>query len=309
MPDHKEKILSRFLEHHAVRSAHNPPVAVFDCDDTLIRGDIGESMFYFQLEHFLFRTSPALLWPDYPRREALGNIFDSLSLLPPEKAVLDRRFPSLADMMLDWYFSQLAEYRTAKACGDIVRLYAGFSPAEVHDIARATLRKELEAPIGEWTLGTHSLPRGVRFIAGTIALLRTLQSRGFEILVVSGSNQWSVEAVCSHLGLPAKNVIGIGLQESSGTYQPKVIEPVPVLEGKVDSLEQRMRVRPSIVVSDSTYDMPLFQHSDGLKVLIAADQGTAFFRQTDIVPDDSWLIFDHHTLLQSVYAWLILQSQ
>jgi phosphoserine phosphatase len=300
MQGHTGKILNRFLERYSTRASSHPPIAVFDCDDTLIRGDIGESMLYFQLEHFLLRTSPARLWPDHPRIEALGNLYDSLVHLPVEKVIHDRRYVAFAEMVLDWYFGHLAEYRTVKACSDIVRLFADFSTTEVREIAHAALRKELEAPLGEWTFGRHTLPRGIRFIKETVDLLTTLQDAGFDIWVVSGSNQWSVEAVCSHLDIPPSQVFGIDLQDRDGTLLPLVREPVPVLEGKVDVLQMQMRHRPAIAVSDSTYDLPLFQHSSGLRVLIAQDAGANFFRQTGVAPDESWLVFEQQTLLQSI---------
>jgi phosphoserine phosphatase len=295
MPPNIDQKLQRFLQKYSHTLSAEKPVAVFDCDDTLIKGDIGESMFYFQLEHFLLRVSPATLWPDHPKHEELGNLYEGLSRLPPEKAVHDRRFISFSELMLDWYFDQLAERKTAKACSDIVRLFTGYSPSEVRQIAHATMKKELEAQQGEWMMGRHRLPKGIRFIQESLWLSRELKSRGFDIWVISGSNRWSVEAVCEHVGIPANHVIGIDLHEEDNVFTSTVKQPVPVLNGKVTALQQHIPNAPKIVVSDSTYDIPLFRYSADLRVLVQPSNGQDFFNAGNVTRDESWVVFETPT--------------
>lgn len=288
--------LQKFIER--IGHSAETPLAVFDCDDTLIRGDIGEAMFYFQLEHFLFRTSPAILWTDYPKHEELSNLYEGLAALPPDKAVHDRRFISFADMMLDWYFGQLAQRKTEKACSDIVKLFTGFTPDEVRQIARSTTQRGLESPVGTHMIGTHVLPMGVRFIQETVELLNLLRAKGFDIWTVSGSNQWSVETICDRLGISTDHVIGINLELEAGRFKPATIPPVPVIEGKVAALQTRTFSRPNIVVSDSTYDIPLFNYATDLKVLVNANESRDFFSGGNVVRNDSWLVIETPTLLE-----------
>lgn len=290
-----EPQLERFLRKHSGSS--EPLIAVFDCDGTLIGGDVGESMFYYQLEHFLLRVSPATLWPDHPKGEELSNLYESLSDLPPEKAVHDRRFVALADLMLNWYFDQLAQGKTEKACADIVKLFAGFSPADVQDIARFTLKKEQAASPGMWTLGTFQLSRGIKYIKETVEILTLLRKRGFDVWVVSGSNRWSVEAVCESLGVPGRHVIGIELHEDNGVLTDTVTVPIPVLEGKVAALQEHVSARPLLVASDSTYDIPLFNYSSGLRVLVQSTDDRDFFAAGKVPRDDRWLVIESPTYL------------
>jgi phosphoserine phosphatase len=157
------------------------PLAVFDCDGTVIQGDIGEAMLYHQLEHFLLRVSPAAVWTDHPHRDELHGLYEHLALQGAEKARLDQRFGSFAEQVLAWYFDQLAEGRTAKACADIVRLCAGFSPTELRQIAAETVTAELRAPLGAAAWGSYLLPRGIRFIEETVTLLNSLRAIGADI--------------------------------------------------------------------------------------------------------------------------------
>ena len=72
-----------FLQRHADHGRGEPKLAVFDCDYTMIQGDIGEAMFYRQIREFLFRMSPADIWTDHPRRRELDRLFRALSPLSP----------------------------------------------------------------------------------------------------------------------------------------------------------------------------------------------------------------------------------
>lgn len=289
--------LDSFLAAQVPRTSDTPPVAVFDCDGTIIQGDIGEAMFYFQLEHFLLRVSPATLWPDFPKRDELTNLYESILALPRGKRTRDRRFPSFAEMMIDWYFDQLAEGDTEKACSDIVRLWAGFSLHETRRVAEGVLAEELASPITTRTIGRKTLPKGIRYIQESVEILQYLRGRGFDVWMISGSNQWSVEAVSQQLNVPADHVLSIDLQEMNGEYIPKVKHPAPVLAGKVLALQQRTATRPLVVVSDSTYDIPLFNYSAGLRILVqSADDDV--FAAGNIRKDNSWIVIDRPTLLE-----------
>jgi hypothetical protein len=70
-----------------------------------------------------------------------------------------------------------------------------------------------------------------------------------------------------------------------------------VIEGKVDLLRAKSFPQPSIVVSNSILDLPLYQHCRGLKVLIQSDtQADGFFEKTGITQDDSWVVVSEPTI-------------
>jgi phosphoserine phosphatase len=273
-------------------------VAVFDCDGTVIRGDIGEAMFYFQLERFLFRESPAVTLPDHPDREEIDHLYHSLVRFPPYIGSQDGRQIALTNLLVTRYFDQLAEGKTEKACSDIVRLFSGFHLAELHEIAADTLRYELSSPLEERLLGKYILPKGIRYIAEAKELLRMFRGYGFEVKVVSGSSQWSVEAVCAgdELRISRADIMGIDLQRDGLIVSAHPIGPIPVKEGKVAALRAKGLPPPAIVVSDSFYDMPLFEYSSGLKVLIqTGESAQEIFRNAGIGADDSWVIIERPT--------------
>lgn len=290
--------LERFLESKTHPAPPSPPIAIFDCDGTIIAGDIGEAMLYYQLEHFLFRVSPADVWEDHPQREELHRLYHELLRIPEGMRKSSKGFVPFTEMVLARYFDQLAEMKTAKACADIVRLCAGFSVGGVREIARKTLEFERASPVSTRTFGRFTLPCGIRYIAETERALEAVREKGFEVWIVSGSNRWAVEAVFSRFNIPQDRIIGINLTEREGKLTPEIDGSIPVLEGKIKAMEFAEGTLPQIVFSDSVYDVPLFQYSAGKRVLINSRNGTSadFFTVGRMERDDSWIVIESPTL-------------
>jgi len=284
------------LEGLRLSTREESPIAVFDCDGTIITGDVGEAMLYFQIEHFLFRESPADVLLDHQKRDELHTVYDSLVRFPSQQTTNDPRFTSFANMLLSSYFDQLAQGKTEKACGDIVRLLAGFTPVELLEMAADTLRIEFDSPLLERSLGNYTVPLGIRYIMEVRELLAECQRFEFDIWVISGSNRWSVEEVCRPLGIRPDRVIGIDLEQTSDAYSTIVKSPVPVRNGKVLAMQTLDLPQPLIVVSDSIYDLPLFQYSKGLKVLVKSNSyDSDFFECSGTARDESWIVIDKPT--------------
>ncbi|HTO94988.1 MAG TPA: haloacid dehalogenase-like hydrolase [Bacteroidota bacterium] len=293
--------IARFLARES-RHDGTPPLAVFDCDGTVIRGDIGEAMFYRQIERFHFRRSPADIWRNHTHRNRLGALFDRLLPLEPGARRADPAFDEFAGMLLDWYFGGIAAGRVTESCADIVRLFAGHSLDEVRAIAQATFDDELRAPFSSRRLGGRDIPRGARYLGESVELLRALASRGFDVWAISGSNRWSVEPVFARLGVPPERVIGIELGESSGILTDTPVQPIPIREGKVGALRARTAERPLLVASDSKNDIPLLLYSGGLKVRVNSRGRDTddFFRAAGAAPDSSWVNVDSPGIMEGL---------
>ncbi|HTY57241.1 MAG TPA: haloacid dehalogenase-like hydrolase [Bacteroidota bacterium] len=290
----EEPGVAAFLASHSNHGTEPRPLAVFDCDGTVIQGDIGESMFYRQIRHFHFRRSPAEVWTDHPRRSEIGRLYDTLGALTPEARAGHPAFAPFAELLLGWYFDQIASGAVTKACADIVRLFAGYTPGEVRTLAREAYEEEFSGPPGRFRLGGRDLPRGARFIRESVDLIGALKERRFEIWAVSGSNKWSVEPVFAHFGIPPENVIGIELGVDEGLLTGTTAGPIPIRGGKIDALRARTKTVPLFAASDSKNDIPLLLYSSGLRVRInSRRRDTAeFFRSANISPDSSWVLVE-----------------
>jgi phosphoserine phosphatase len=286
--------LGAFLARHADTAGEGEKIAVFDCDHTMILGDIGEAMFYRQIREFLFRTTPADCWPDHPRRNDLDRLYRTLESQPPEERTSHEAFGPFADLLLGFYFDQLAAGTVEKGCADIVRLFAGFTREEVHRIADRTFAEELAIPRADMTLGSRRLPAGIRFVREIVDLARALLDRGFSLWAISGSNKWSVEPVFRALGVPRERVIGIDLIEKDGRFTREAEEPVPIRAKKVEALRKRTPVLPLLCASDSRNDIPLLAYASELRVYVNSHSRVTadFFSQGGIRRDDTWVVIE-----------------
>ena len=287
-----------FLNKHSNHASQVRPAAVFDCDGTVIRGDVGEAMLYYQIENFLFKASPATIWPDHPGRRELDELFHQLAATRPEERCTHPAFHPFAELILSWYFGQINDGKVAKACADIVRLFAGYTLADVRDIAKRVFDDERSSPQASRSLGTRILPKGIRYIKESVDLIRELQRLRFHIWAVSGSNKWSVEPVFLHLGIGPEFVIGIELEDEKGILTARAIAPVPIRQDKVHAFEKHTTAVPVLVASDSRNDIPLFLYSSELKVRVNSRNRSTeeFFREGKVVRDDQWVLIEQPTI-------------
>lgn len=295
---HHPSIL-KLLEQTARLQSPARPLAVFDCDGTVIHGDIGEAVFFRQIEEFMFRVSPAELWPDYPQRGELDRLYRNLDAVELKDRKAHPDFEAFAGHLLSWYYGQLADGSVAKGCADIVRLFAGFTVDEVRALAARTLTLELQAPLGSRELGGRKVHTGVRFMAEPLELMRLLQDHDFDIWAVSGSSAWSVEPVFARLGVPAHQVIGISLECPNGTLSGIAVNPIPIRADKVQALQSRDARVPHLVASDSRNDIPLLLYSSCVKVWVNGRHRSKreFFTAVGSEPDDRWLLIEEPTIL------------
>jgi len=290
----------RFFDRHRNHGSTRAPIAAFDCDGTVIGGDIGEAMLYHQIEEFWFTTPPADIWTDHPGRAELDRRYRLLAGLPDDARRQHPEFARFADTILDWYFGQINDGKVIKACADIVRLFSGFRETEVREFARRTFETERATPKGRRSLGRRQVPVGVRFLREAVDLLNEAMARGLEVWAISGSSRWSVEPVFAALGIPSNRVIGIELETAGGVVTSTEILPIPIRQGKVEALRARKLPRPVLVASDSRNDIPLFKTSTDLKVRInSRGRSTAeFFEAYGSPSDESWINVDQPTLVE-----------
>ena len=307
-PHSFDPALSAFLARYDHQPGEESPVAVFDCDGTMIQGDIGEAMFHRQIEQFWFRCSPASVWPDHPARGEIDDLYQALRGVPEGSQQERQEFSAFADYLISWYIDQIKNGMVAKACTDIVRLFTGFTREEVRALAHSVWEHELASSLRPRRLGSATVPSGIRYLRPAVDLLRELQRRHFDVWVISGSNLWSVEAVFAPLGVPADRIIGIDLREREGRLSAEEVTPVPIREEKVAAFHLRIRERPLLVASDSKNDIPLFLDARELKVRINSRHRDTddFFRSVGTPADATWVLIEQPEIIEQMeFPWQI----
>jgi len=237
---------------HLLTEAHDregaPPLAVLDCDNTLIDGDVS-----YAFLAFLVREEP----DPVSRETRLGDLYGTF--------------------LEGWEGG-----REAEACGWLAGLLAGLSPAEAREAAEHSLDQTLQAPRCLRRLparngrGEAILESGIRFRPPMRSLLRLLEQQGWEVWLVSASAQPLVEAAAVHHGIPPGRVLGVRTEVRGDRLTREVQGPVPWRQGKVDAIRAAIGRRPDLAVGDAWTDFEMLTMA---RLGVLVDRGDVALRE------------------------------
>jgi phosphoserine phosphatase len=243
----------------------------FDCDKTLIQGDIGEATLATLLLRGALKGGEAWWRPLEERglinacpQEGLQTRY--LQALNSKQGVNPALFEELWTAYEGLCALDIQEgYLLAARC------WAGYTPQEARALAHAEVSEALQRPITPCEQTSRLAPRGVRVRPLMRELIDRLHAEGVEVWVVSSSQQYTVEAMVAHLGVPPERVMGIELHSTEGgEVGHDCVRPAPIEEGKRACYLAAHGTPPVAMFGDSRYDLPLMEAS-GWGVLIDHD--------------------------------------
>ena len=210
--NHADRIVARVLENVAKIKAEQPeavPMAFWDFDGTIIRGDISEGC------------------------EFVGGKLNKLY-----KGLIERTIESglctvyPAEGGWDRYWNH--DYARMKEIGRWLawpynaQMYYGQSVAALDAFCEA----ECERVYRKW------------YFASSMKIFRALEKAGVENYVVSASPELFVKNTAKSLGIPACRCRGIRVVLDGDRVTTKVVHPVPNGEGKVENVREFVLARP-----------------------------------------------------------------
>jgi phosphoserine phosphatase len=197
---------------------------VFDCDGTLITGDISVQMAWGLLKSGL--AHPDRLpeeWDDFKDKP-----FDFPSFMKLHKRVADRMG-----------YSGVYEWEAL--------LQAGLPPSYLFQIARTVLDESIKLGYVEFTKPVSEIAKWRASIAQDTTW------------IVSGSAQVCVAAIGDRLGIPRHRVLGTQLETVDDIYAPRIAPPGVVWEElKRLVLDENGVSRPWFVAGDTIGDWHMF---------------------------------------------------
>lgn len=262
--DDNRAALDRFMAEHGrcgAQSGGKAPVAVFDFDNTVIKGDIGDGVFFYLLERDRIRRppswaatskhlSPAAL-ASLDQHCPLGRLSDPLPTSSTrdcltailciywENAVwTGKSGPASAEALCRgdaaWAMSGNATADTIEpAYAWSISLQAGYTSKEIGNAALAAFAALSQGQIGSRrTLGHISDFDGYLRVNEPIRdLMQKLRDNGFDVWLSSATTRFAVEAIAAaYLPILPDHVIGAApqLDESGrGTYGFEGCGPLP----------------------------------------------------------------------------------
>lgn len=123
-------------------------------------------------------------------------------------------------------------------------------------------------------------------------LIEQLKQQGTEMIIISASVTFLVQAVASRLGI--QHALGIDLVEEDNAYTAQIAGVPSYREGKVKRLESWLAVQPQRYQSihfytDSINDLPLCEFADYVYLVNPCQQLRAYRDR------ENWVVLDWHS--------------
>lgn len=232
------------------------PRVAFDCDKTLIDGDIGEAT-----------LASMTLSGSLPERDAwwepLGAVLSAEAL----QNLIDRYQRARQAMSVSpELFSELWGAYEALCQADIkagylyaARIWLGCSLSGLQARSAEAVSRALAMSLAPCPHAGGLVSRGVRPRPVMRALIDALHQADIEVWVVSSSERSLVQALTPHLGVMPERVIAIDFEPHAGLVSAQPVEPCPIGSGKTERYLSVHEHPPLGMFGDSRHDLPLMQ--------------------------------------------------
>jgi phosphoserine phosphatase len=212
------------------------PLAVFDWDNTVTKNDTADQTFFWMIRHDKLLQPPRRDWTTTSRfmtragaralRRACG------SLAAPGRPLPTSTNTRCADELVsfrteeettggDPAFDGYDHRRMEGAYAWMAQLMAGRRPSEVRSFAAAARKLAITRPRGATQrVGSDREGAWVRYYPQMRDLIRTLQTAGFDVWIVSAGPQEWTQVWSAGVGVDAAHTIGIRTLRRNGRITP-----------------------------------------------------------------------------------------
>lgn len=260
-------------------------LAVFDFDNTCVRGDIGELYGHFLVETMRYRYDLEVFWelihPEDGRKRLRRLTEQAMQVAPSQRqdsAVYQEYLAEMAGL-----YGRRLERAGKRDCYEwAVRLHVGLTEQQMNQWSHRAIERELAKKrcVDEFKIEEGRqicVERGIRPFAEIRELIDVLHNRGWEVWIVSATNQWTVRAFGPRFGVEPSRVLGNRVEVADGRLSATTQRPVLFREGKVKAIEEVIGRQPALVFGDAVTDYEMLCQARELAVVI--DRGDEMLRR------------------------------
>jgi phosphoserine phosphatase len=270
------------------------PVALFDWDNTISKNDIGDAFTFHLISHDKVLQPPGQDWKQTSRYMTDAGA-SALSLACGTTVPAGQPLPTsvnlaCADELLSMYIDGKTRGGAAGFAGWNFRrmeptyawtaqLAAGYTHAEVTQLALDAVVPQLTAPQGTTqVVGTRTVNGWLRIYDQSVDLITAVQSRGYDVWIITASPQDVIAGLAPLTGIPASRVIGIrSLTDGAGKLTSSLEGCGPVADGDssmISYIEGKRCWVNKIVFGDATRHAIERRDADKRQVFAAGDSDT-----------------------------------
>jgi phosphoserine phosphatase len=269
--------------------AHKP-VALFDWDNTLSKNDFGDAITFWMIANDKVLQPPAQDWhatSAFMTDAAATALTTACGTTVAAGAPLHTSTnTACADEMLDIYIDEVTSggqpafagwnYRWIEpAYAWTAQLLAGYTHAELQAFMMQAVTPQLAAAdTAVQTIGTHTgLNAWLRVYDEQKSLVAALQTRGYDVWIITASPQDAIAAVAPLSGIAADHVVGIrSMTDSAGklTYRFEGCGPLADGQGQMISYIQGKRCLVNKYIFGDTSAHAIERRPDGQRQYFSA---------------------------------------
>jgi phosphoserine phosphatase len=266
------------------------PVALFDWDNTLSKNDFGDAITFWMIANDKVLQPPG---QDWHATSAYLTDAAAVALAAACGTTVAAGFPlhtsmnaACADEILDIYIDGVTSGGLAAFAGMNARwiepayawtaqLLAGYTHAELQAFMIQAVTPQLAAAdIATQTIGTHAgLNAWLRIYDEQKSLVAAMQSRGYDVWIITASPQDAIAAVAPMAGIAADHVVGIrSMTDGAGklTYRFEGCGPLADGQGQMISYIQGKRCFVNKYIFGDTSAHAIERRADGQRQYFAA---------------------------------------
>ncbi|MDX1957458.1 MAG: HAD family hydrolase [Leptospiraceae bacterium] len=210
-----------------------PGLACFDFDNTIIKGDLGEEFMREVLSLGLpHLKSDFSIW--FRDNKQAKEIFQS-----------KKDLTQFVWNEYEWIFETQgleASYRWSAF------LFSGFSKEEQIELTKIVWEKAKKE-------------NRILVYPEMSSLIEYLKHKAWIVKIVTASPETIIQTVSEEIGISQESVYGMQLETDGIYFLPKLIEPYPCREGKVNRIKKELQRTPDLSLGDSINDEPMLRSS------------------------------------------------
>lgn len=253
-----------------------PGLACFDFDNTLIRGDLGESCMYYILTQGMLGADLPEFW-EQAHHPLIESDIKGWKQLWLEYSAQENStsYELLVKGLVDAY-ETIAEADGLEAAYRWTKiLFCGMSEAELVSIAKHVFIENQEPGTILHLPGGTIIDNSIRIRKPLLELVHLMIEKSWDVRIITASPECTIRDAATKYGLKSTSVRGMRLTERNGILMPEIIEPMTFDQGKVAAIREFTSDEIAFAAGDSFTDLSMLREA---KQKLLIDRGNEKLR-------------------------------
>ncbi|MEK7656607.1 MAG: hypothetical protein AAB412_02525, partial [Elusimicrobiota bacterium] len=278
--DALEKLLGSSGNESADYDADNPPIAVLALDSVSMTNRPDHALFRYLVDHAKFQFDESF-WKRIPEPFGRGRLRACYNIFHDHPAAVWEKDGDFLSYRKDFHraHSKVCAAWGEKECSRWkLALLAGLEDAELRKMAGEAVNEALLEPVGTARIGAFledpdsvEIRTGLRKIPEIQDLCAALKARGFDLWLMSTSDEWSAQAFARLYGVDPARVVAFSARVAQGKLTEDILAPVPYGPGQAAAIVMLIGRSPALILGGKG-NADLLEYGTGLRVLSAESQ-------------------------------------